>query len=73
MERRGQFLTILLKNRLARSVIAQDLAVVAMEAKGIQIISSSGQNLTESDYPAKVAMRQMAGGFLSIRKIKASE
>ena len=54
-------------------MIAQDLAVVAMEAKGIQIITSSGQNLTESDYPAKVAMRQMAGGFLSIRKIKASE
>ncbi len=63
MERLGQFLTILLKNRLARSVIAQELAVVAMEAKGIQIITSSDQNPTESDDPAKVPMRQMAGVF----------
>tara|TARA_E500000331_G_C17010867_1_gene606336 strand:+ start:536 stop:742 length:207 start_codon:yes stop_codon:yes gene_type:complete len=68
MERRGQFLTILLKNRLARSVIAQELAAVAMEAKGIQIITSSGQNLTENDDPAKVAMRQMAGFFSQYEK-----
>ena len=68
MERRGQFLTILLKNRLARSVIAQELAVVAIEAKGIQIITSSGQNLTESDHPAKVAMRKMAGVFSQYEK-----
>lgn len=44
-------------------MIAQELAVVAMEAKGIQIITSSDQNPTESDNPAKVAMRQMAGVF----------
>ena len=55
-------------DRLARSVIAQELAVVAMEAKGIQIITSSGQNLTESDDPAKVAMRQMAGVFSQFEK-----
>ena len=55
-------------DRLARSVIAQELAVVAMEAKGIQILTSSGQNLTESDDPAKVAMRQMAGVFSQYEK-----
>ena len=41
-------------------MVARELAVVAMEVKGIQIITSSGQNLTESDDPAKVAMRQIA-------------
>lgn len=49
-------------------MIAQELAAVAMEAKGIQIITSSGQNLTENDDPAKVAMRQMAGFFSQYEK-----
>ena len=44
-------------------MIAQEIAVVAMEAKDIQVITSSGQNLTESVAPAKVAMRQMDGVF----------
>ena len=43
-----------------------------MEAKDIQVITSSGQNLTESVAPAKVAMRQMAGVSLNT-KAKASE
>ncbi len=49
-------------------MIAQEIAVVAMEAKDIQIITSSGQNLTESGAPAKVAMRQMAGVFSQYEK-----
>ena len=49
-------------------MIAQEIAVVAMEANDIQIITSSGQNLTESGAPAKVAMRQMAGVFSQYEK-----
>ena len=55
-------------DRLARSVMAQELAVMACQERGIQIITSSGQNLTESDDPAKVAMRQMASVFSQFEK-----
>ena len=55
-------------DRLARSVIAQELAIVALQDRGISIFTSSGQNLTESDDPAKVAMRQMASVFAQFEK-----
>jgi len=55
-------------DRLARSVIAQEMAILATQDRGISIITSSGQNLTESDDPAKVAMRQMASVFSQFEK-----
>jgi DNA invertase Pin-like site-specific DNA recombinase len=55
-------------DRLARSVIAQEMAILAMQDRRISILTSSGHNLTESDDPAKVAMRQMASVFSQFEK-----
>jgi DNA invertase Pin-like site-specific DNA recombinase len=41
-------------SRFARSVIAQELGVLAMQARGVAVLTASGDNLTETDDPAKV-------------------
>jgi hypothetical protein len=48
-------------SRFARSVIAQELGVLAMQTRGVMVLTANGENLTETDGPAKVMMRQARG------------
>jgi DNA invertase Pin-like site-specific DNA recombinase len=57
-------------SRFARSVIAQELGVLAMQARGVAVLTASGDNLTETDDPAKVMMRQIAGAFAQYEKAR---
>jgi DNA invertase Pin-like site-specific DNA recombinase len=57
-------------SRFARSVIAQELSVLAMQARGVMVLTASGENLTETDDPAKVMMRQIAGAFAQHEKTR---
>jgi DNA invertase Pin-like site-specific DNA recombinase len=57
-------------SRFARSVIAQELGVLAMQARGVRVLTSSGEDLTSTDDPAKVMMRQIAGAFAQHEKAR---
>jgi DNA invertase Pin-like site-specific DNA recombinase len=57
-------------SRFARSVIAQELGVLAMQVRGVRVLTSSGEDLTSTDDPAKVMMRQIAGAFAQHEKTR---
>jgi DNA invertase Pin-like site-specific DNA recombinase len=57
-------------SRFARSVIAQELGVLAMQARGVRVLTSSGEDLTSTDDPAKIMMRQIAGAFAQYEKAR---
>jgi DNA invertase Pin-like site-specific DNA recombinase len=57
-------------SRFARSVIAQELGVLAMQARGVRVLTTSGEDLTSTDDPAKVMMRQIAGAFAQYEKAR---
>jgi DNA invertase Pin-like site-specific DNA recombinase len=57
-------------SRLARSQLVMELAVIQLEARGVTVLASNGDNLTETDDPMKVAMRQMAVAFAQLEKAR---
>lgn len=57
-------------SRFARSVIAQELGVLAMQARSVRVLTAGGEDLTSSDDPAKVMMRQIAGAFAQYEKAR---
>jgi len=57
-------------SRFARSVIAQELGVLAMQARGVRVLTSSGEDLTSTADLAKVMMRQIAGAFTQYEKAR---
>src|SRR3954451_7764223 len=57
-------------SRFARSVIAQELGVLAMQVRGVTVLTASGDNLTQTDDPAKIMMRQIAGAFAQYEKAR---
>ena len=44
----------------AASLIAQKLGVLAMQVRGVRVLTASGEDLTSTDNPAKIMMRQIA-------------
>lgn len=57
-------------SRFARSVIAQELGVLAMQTRSVTVRTANGDNLTETDDPAKIMMRQIAGAFAQYEKAR---
>jgi DNA invertase Pin-like site-specific DNA recombinase len=57
-------------SRFARSVLAQELGVLIMAKRGVRVVTSSGEDLTATDDPAKVMMRQVAGAFAEYEKAR---
>lgn len=57
-------------SRFARSVIAQELGVLVMQARGVRVLTASGDDLTSTDDPAKIMMRQIAGAFAEYEKAR---
>jgi DNA invertase Pin-like site-specific DNA recombinase len=57
-------------SRLARSVLVQELAILALKARGVRVLASNGDDLTETDDEMKVAMRQIAGAFAQLEKTR---
>lgn len=48
-------------SRFARSMLAQELGVLLLNKRGIRLITSRGEDLTDQSHPAANAHRQMAG------------
>jgi DNA invertase Pin-like site-specific DNA recombinase len=57
-------------SRFARSVLAQELGVLAMIRRGVRVVTAGGDDLTATDDPAKVMMRQIAGAFAEYEKTR---
>jgi DNA invertase Pin-like site-specific DNA recombinase len=61
---------VLIENasRFARDLIVQELGVVLMIQRGVRVLSASGEDLTETDDPARVMMRQVTAAFAQYEK-----
>ena len=57
-------------SRFARSVLSQELGVLVMKARGVRVLTASGDDLTATDDHFKVAMRQIAGAFAQLEKAR---
>ena len=53
---------------MARKLVAQELGVLTLSKRGIKLITSSGDDLTETDDEGRVMMRQIAGAFAEYEK-----
>jgi DNA invertase Pin-like site-specific DNA recombinase len=57
-------------SRFARSVIVQELGLAVMQERGVRVVTASGEDLTATDDPARVAMRQVAAAFSQFEKAR---
>lgn len=57
-------------SRFARSLMAQELGVLVMSGRGVKVVTAGGENLTETDDPSRVMMRQVAGAFSQYEKTR---
>jgi len=57
-------------SRFARSVLAQELGVLVMAERGVRVVTASSEDLTATDDPAKVMMRQVVGAFAEYEKAR---
>jgi DNA invertase Pin-like site-specific DNA recombinase len=64
--------TVLIEDasRFARELMTQELGILVLKARGVRIMTASGDDLTETDDPFKVAMRQIAGAFAQLEKAR---
>ncbi len=57
-------------SRFARTVLAQELGVLVMKARGVRVLTASGEDLTETDDPARVMIRQVGAAFAQFEKAR---
>jgi DNA invertase Pin-like site-specific DNA recombinase len=64
--------TILVEDasRFARDLVTQELGIISLVARGVRVITASGDDLTCTDDPFKTAMRQIAGTFAQLEKAR---
>ena len=55
-------------SRFARDLIAQELRVLTPIKRGIRVITTSGDDLTDTTDPSRIMMRQIAGSFAEYEK-----
>jgi hypothetical protein len=55
-------------SRFARSVLAQEAGLVVLLRLGVRVLTASGEDLTATDDPGRIAMRQMAGALAEFEK-----
>ena len=49
-------------------MIVQEAGIIALIERGVRVLTASGDDLTATDDPFKVAMRQIAGVFAQLEK-----
>jgi DNA invertase Pin-like site-specific DNA recombinase len=57
-------------SRFARQLVVQEAGIIALIERGVRVLTASGDDLTETDDPFKVAMRQIAGVFAQLEKAR---
>jgi DNA invertase Pin-like site-specific DNA recombinase len=57
-------------SRFARDMLASEISILALKERGVTCITTSGEDLTETDDPARVMMRQVAQSFAQYEKAR---
>lgn len=57
-------------SRFARDLITQELGILSLIKRGVRVLTSSGDDLTESDDPTRKLMRQVAGAFAEYERAR---
>ncbi|MEX2693635.1 recombinase family protein [Rhizobium mongolense] len=57
-------------SRFARDLVTQELGILALIGRGVTVLTSSGDDITNTDDAFKVAMRQIAGAFAQLEKAR---
>ena len=57
-------------SRFARHVLTQEMGVIALQQRGVRVFTANGDDLTETDDPSKVMMRQVAAAFAQFEKAR---
>ena len=55
-------------SRFARDLLTQELGLLSLIKLGVRVITATGDELTDTSDPMKVAMRQIAGAFAELEK-----
>jgi DNA invertase Pin-like site-specific DNA recombinase len=56
--------------RFARDLITQELGIIALIKRRVRVLTASGDDLTQTSDPFKIAMRQIAGAFAQLEKTR---
>ena len=56
--------------RFARDLVAQELGILSLISLGVRVLTASGEDLTDTSDPMKIAMRQIAGAFAQLEKAR---
>src|SRR5688500_7744989 len=57
-------------SRFARHLVTQELGIPALIGRGVRVLTAPGDDLTNTDDPFKVAVRQIAGAFAQLEKAR---
>jgi DNA invertase Pin-like site-specific DNA recombinase len=57
-------------SRFARHVLTQELGVVALQQRSVQVFTAGGDELTATDDPSKVMIRQLMAAFAQFEKAR---
>jgi DNA invertase Pin-like site-specific DNA recombinase len=57
-------------SRLARSLITQELGIIALINRGVRVMTAAGDDLTDDSDPSRTMMRQIAGAFHQYEKAR---
>jgi DNA invertase Pin-like site-specific DNA recombinase len=57
-------------SRFARDLVAQELGLVLLIKRGVRVLTSNGDDLTDTTDPSRVMMRQIAGSFSQYEKTR---
>jgi DNA invertase Pin-like site-specific DNA recombinase len=57
-------------SRLARSLMTQELGILALVSRGVRVLTASGDDLTDDRDPSRTMMRQIAGAFHQYEKAR---
>jgi DNA invertase Pin-like site-specific DNA recombinase len=57
-------------SRFARQVLVQELGVMALQQRGVRVLTAGGDDLTATDDPSKVMVRQMMAAFAQFEKAR---
>lgn len=70
-EMKGVF-TVIVEDasRFARDLLTQELGIISLQHRGVRVLTSSGDDLTDTSDPMKVAIRQIAGAFSQLEKAR---
>jgi DNA invertase Pin-like site-specific DNA recombinase len=57
-------------SRFARDLVAQELGLMALIKRGVRVATANGDDMTSTEDPSRIMMRQIAGSFAQYEKAR---